>query len=299
MKNQTNEKIAIHVSIVTILGNTLLSLLKFIAGIFGHSSAMLSDAVHSFSDVLSTLVVIVGVKIANKQEDHDHPYGHERMECVAALILAIMLAFTGGAIGYSAIRSISNPNIETMPIPSMLALLAAIISILTKEAMFWYTKFAADKINSGALRADAWHHRSDAFSSIGSLIGIAGAQMGYPILDPIASLVICAFILKVAFDIFLDSINKMVDHSCDENVEENIRECILKNDEVKAIDLLKTRVFGNRIYIDVEIAVDSRITVLASHEIANRVHDQVETEIPLVKHCMVHVNPYLEKAVEL
>lgn len=293
MKNQTNEKIAVHVSIMTIIGNALLSLFKFIAGIFGHSSAMLSDAIHSFSDVLSTLIVIAGVKIANKQADQDHPYGHERMECVAALLLAIMLALTGGTIGYSAIQIIAKQNTQTLPIPTTLALVAAIVSILTKEGMFWYTKIAADKINSGALRADAWHHRSDAFSSIGSLIGIAGAQMGYPLLDPLASIIICAFILKVAYDIFLDSINKMVDHSCDAETEENIRQVILKNKDVKAIDLLKTRIFGNRIYIDVEIAVESTITVLESHEIAKQVHDQVEKEISLVKHCMVHVNPYL------
>lgn len=293
MKNQTNEKIAVRVSIVTIIGNALLSIFKFIAGIFGHSSAMLSDAVHSFSDVISTLIVIAGVKISGKKADQEHPYGHERMECVAALILSVMLAITGGGIGYSACKMIMQQNVETLPIPSQLALVAALVSIITKEGMFWYTKIAADKINSGALRADAWHHRSDAFSSIGSLVGIVGSQLGFPILDPIASIVICLFILKVAYDIFLDSINKMVDHACDQKVEDDIRNLILKNEDVKRIDLLKTRVFGNRIYIDVEIAVDSMITVLASHEIANTVHDQVEKEIPLVKHCMVHVNPYI------
>lgn len=293
MKKQTNESIAVRVSIMTIIGNALLSVFKFIAGIFGHSSAMISDAIHSFSDVLSTLIVIIGVKIANKKEDNEHPYGHERMECVAALILAIMLGITGAGIGISACKMIMYQNIETMPIPSVLALSAAIISILVKEGMFWYTKIAADKINSGALRADAWHHRSDAFSSVGSLIGIAGAQMGYPILDPLASIIICVFILKVAFDIFKDSINKMVDHSCDETFELQVKNIILEDTNVKRIDDLKTRIFGNRIYIDVEIAVDSQITVLASHEIANKVHDKIEKEIPLVKHCMVHVNPYI------
>lgn len=293
MKKQTNESIAVRVSVVTILGNALLSVFKFLAGIFGHSSAMISDAIHSFSDVLSTLIVIIGVKLANKKEDNEHPYGHERMECVAALILAIMLGITGAGIGISACKMIMYQNVETMQIPSVFALSAAIISILVKEGMFWYTKIAADKINSGALRADAWHHRSDAFSSIGSLIGIAGAQMGYPILDPLASIIICVFILKVAFDIFKDSINKMVDHSCDESFELQVKNIILEDTNVKRIDDLKTRIFGNRIYIDVEIAVDSQITVLASHEIANKVHDKIEKEIPLVKHCMVHVNPYI------
>lgn len=287
-----NEQIAMRVSTVTIIGNAALSIFKFLAGIFGHSNAMISDAVHSFSDVLSTVIVMIGVKVSNKEEDASHPYGHERLECVAALILSMMLAVTGLGIGGAAIKIIINQDTSGIQIPSTLALVAAIISIIVKEWMFWYTKIAAKKINSNALLADAWHHRSDALSSIGSFIGIFGAQMGFPLLDPIASLIICLFILKVAFDIFVDSIDKMVDHSCDEKTVEEIHDFVLEDKQVKKIDDLKTRLFGNRIYVDIEIALDGAIALQDAHKIAETTHDRIETQFPLVKHCMVHVNPY-------
>ena len=157
--------------------------------------------------------------------------------------------------------------------------------------MFWYTRAAAKKIDSGALMADAWHHRSDALSSVGSFAGILGARMGYPILDPIASVIICGFILKAAFEIFMDSINKMTDASCDDEVIEKIKNLTLAQNGVIKIDQLKTRLFGDKIYVDVEIQVDGDILLREAHEIAHNVHDAIENNIPKVKHCMVHVNP--------
>ena len=283
--------VANRVSLVTIIGNVVLSVIKLLAGIIAHSSAMISDAVHSASDVFSTFVVIIGIKLASKKPDKEHPYGHERMECVAAIVLAMVLFITGLGIGLEAVKNIIHGNYGDLQVPGVLALIAAIVSILVKEGMYWYTRYYARKIDSSALMADAWHHRSDAFSSIGALIGIGASRLGYPVMDSIASLVIFVFIVKAAFDIFKDAIDKMVDHSCDEEMEKQIYECVMKNENVLGIDLLQTRVFGNKIYVDVEIQADASYTLQKAHDIAEAVHDDIEESFPKVKHIMVHVNP--------
>lgn len=283
--------VANRVSLVTIIGNVVLSVIKLLAGIIAHSSAMISDAVHSASDVFSTFVVIIGIKLASKKPDKEHPYGHERMECVAAIVLAMVLFITGLGIGLEAVKNIIHGNYGDLQVPGVLALIAAIVSIVSKEAMYWYTRHYAKKIDSSALMADAWHHRSDAFSSIGALIGIGASRLGYPVMDSIASLVIFVFIVKAAFDIFKDAIDKMVDHSCDEEIEKQIYECVMKNENVLGIDLLQTRVFGNKIYVDVEIQADASYTLQKAHDIAEAVHDDIEESFPKVKHIMVHVNP--------
>ena len=294
-KNNTNEndfqKVANRVSMITIIGNITLSVIKLIAGIIAHSNAMISDAVHSASDVFSTIVVIIGIKLASKKSDKEHPYGHERLECVAAIVLAIVLFITGLGIGMEALKNIVSGDYENLMVPGILALIAAILSIVAKEGMYWYTRYYAKKIDSSALMADAWHHRSDAFSSIGALIGIGGARLGFPIMDSIASLVIFVFIVKAAFDIFKDAMDKMVDHSCDEAMEKQLRDCIMRNDKVLGLDLLQTRIFGNKIYVDVEIQADGSLTLREGHKIAEAVHDDIERTFPKVKHIMVHVNP--------
>ena len=280
-----------QVSAVTIVWNVILSIFKLIAGIVGHSGAMISDAVHSASDVFSTIIVILGINIASRQSDEDHQYGHDRLECVAAILLAVVLFATGIGIGIGGINRIIAGTAGKDEVPGIIALLAAIASIVVKESMFWYTRSAAKKINSGALMADAWHHRSDALSSVGALIGIGGARLGFPVLDPIASVIICVFIVKAAYDIFKDAIDKMVDKSCDEETEEKMRQLIEKQTGVLKVDVLRTRLFGAKMYVDIEIAADGDITLREGHEIAQVVHDKVEEEFPLVKHCMVHVNP--------
>ena len=285
------QKIANKVSFLTILANTGLSLLKLLAGILAHSSAMISDAIHSASDVFSTIVVIIGIRLASKEPDREHPYGHERLECVAAIVLAIVLLITGLGIGADALGKIMKGNYDNLQTPGVPALIAAILSIAVKEGMYWYTRFYAIKIDSSALMADAWHHRSDAFSSIGALIGIAGARLGYPIMDSVASLVIFLFIVKAAYDIFKDALDKMVDHSCDEETEKAIYACVMKNEKVLGIDLLQTRIFGNKIYVDVEIAADGSYTLREAHTIAEAVHEDIEKNFPKVKHIMIHVNP--------
>lgn len=287
-----DQKIAMRVSTVSIAVNVLLSLLKLIAGIVAHSGAMISDAIHSASDVISTVIVIIGVHLSGKKSDHEHQYGHERLECVSSILLAGLLLATGAGIGINGIEKIiEGTSGKDLMIPGALALIAAVVSILVKEWMFWYTRAAAKKINSGALMADAWHHRSDSLSSIGSFAGILGARLGYPILDPIASVVICLFIAKAAVDIFRDAIDKMVDHSCDESTEKSMKDEIEGIPGVERIDLLKTRLFGSKIYVDIEIAADEDLSLKAAHAIAERVHNTIEEKFENVKHCMVHVNP--------
>lgn len=289
MKN--SEKTAVRVSMVSIIGNLILSVFKLFAGITAHSGAMVSDAVHSASDVFSSIIVIIGVKLSAKASDKEHPYGHERLECVSAIVLAVILLITGLFIGANALRNISAGNFSSLEIPKTLALVSAGISIAVKEAMFWYTRHYAKTLKSDALMADAWHHRSDALSSVGALIGIAGARMGFPVLDPVASLVICLFIAKASVDIFRDATNKMIDRSCDEETENNIRKCVMEQDGVAEIDLLRTRVFGNKIYADIEISANGSMSLNEAHIIAENVHSAVEKRFPDIKHITVHMNP--------
>lgn len=289
MENTSKE--ALRISGVSIVVNLLLSAAKLAAGLLARSGAMVSDAVHSASDVFSTFIVIIGVKLSGKAADRDHPYGHERMECVAAIVLAVVLLVTGLVIGYAGVKRILSADADEMPVPGLLALAAAVVSIGVKEGMFWYTRRYARKLGSSALMADAWHHRSDALSSVGALVGIAGARMGLKLLDPLASVVICAFIAKAAFDIFRDAIDKMVDHSGDPATEAAVRACVEAHDDVRRVDVLRTREFGNRLYVELEIAVDGELTLHEAHAIAEGVHDDVEKAFPQVKHIMVHVNP--------
>ena len=294
MDPKQHEKIAVNVSTVTIIINLVLAGFKFVAGFVAHSGAMISDAVHSASDVLAPFIVILGVKLAGRDADRDHPYGHERLECVAALILGVILAATGFGIGLSGIRKITGG--EELLIPGTLALIAAAVSIVVKEAMFWYTWLAAKKIDSSALKAEAWHHRSDALSSVGSFAGILGARLGFPALDPVASVVICLFILKAAWDILADALGKMTDHACPPALVQEMAESVLSQPGVLGLDTLNTRLFGDRVYVDVEIRADGDLPLKVTHATAQAVHDALEAQFPQVKHCMVHVNPAEESA---
>jgi len=292
--NKDYSQLAIRVTGRTILVNILLSAVKMAAGLIGRSGAMVSDAIHSLSDVLSSLVVILGIRMAHQDSDKEHPYGHERFECVAAIILSVLLFITGIGIGWNGVQKILSGSPGSLEIPHTMALAAAILSILVKEGMYWYTRAAAKKIGSSALMADAWHHRSDALSSIGSFAGILGARLGYPILDPIACVVICIFIVKASIDIFREATCKMTDHACDDTILEELEEVILKQPGVLEIDLLQTRLFGDKFYVDVEISADGHVPLTEAHFIAHQVHDAIEQDFPLVKHCMVHVNPRQE-----
>lgn len=289
------KKIAYKVSFISIIINAFLFVFKFLTGVLAYSSAMISDAVHSFSDVMSTIIVMIGVKLSYKEADLEHPYGHEKIECIAAVILAIILFITGLSIGYTGVINIISKKYEVIPIPGLLALIASIVSILIKETMYWYTRYYAKKIDSQVLMADAWHHRSDSFSSIGSFIGVFASRMGLPIFDSLATIVICVFILKVAFDIFRDSIDRLIDRSCSPQMVKEIEKTILENKKVLAVDSVKTRLFGNKVYADVEIKLDGRKSLLEVHKIAEEVHDYVEYCFPNIKHCMIKINPSYKK----
>lgn len=285
------QKTAMRVSFVSIVANVVLSAFKLVAGLLAHSGAMVSDAVHSASDVFSTFVVMIGIKMSGKDSDKEHPYGHERMECVAAIILATVLCLTGLGIGRSAVMEIAVGGSKTGALPGMLAVIAAIVSIVVKEAMFWYTRYYAKRIDSGALMADAWHHRTDALSSIGALAGILFARHGFPVMDAVASFVICILIVYAAYEIFKDAVDKMIDKACDDETEKEIRDLVLTVDGVLGVDLLRTRVFGNKIYVDLEICADGEKPLKETHQVAENVHDKIEQTFPKVKHIMVHVNP--------
>ena len=287
------KRMANRVSIITIIINLVLSVLKFLVGFFGHSQALISDAIHSASDVVSTVAVMFGINLSDKKSDTSHPYGHERIECIFSIILAMMLFITGVGIGITAIKNIVSG--AEIAIPSKIALIAATVSIAVKEWMYHYTKRAAKKINSSSMLADAWHHRSDALSSVGSLIGVGGALLGFTICEPIASIVICIFIGKASVDIFMDAVNRLIDRSCTDEEIEQIRECVMEIDGVKNIDKLMTRRFGSKIYVDLEISEDADMTLAEAHSIAELVHDNIEEKIPEVKHCMIHVNPITEE----
>lgn len=289
--NQVDKRVQVakRVSIVTVLWNTILSVIKIIVGIFGKSSAIVADGIHSMSDVFTTVIAFVGVQMSAKKADDDHQYGHEKFEPVMSKILATVLIVTALAIGYNGIKSMFSGNLET---PSSLNLWAAGLSIVVKEWMYRYTIKAADQINSSALKADAWHHRTDAFSSIGSLLGVGGALLGFKFLDPLAAVVIAIIIMKVAIEIYLKSVDEVMDKSADEETVQKIRDAVRQVTGVVAIDLLQTRQHASLIYVDIEIGVDGDLTLWKAHEIAEAVHLKVEEQVDHVKHCMVHVNPY-------
>ena len=291
MKNLSKTAQANRVSVLSIAGNMVLTVFKLIVGFVSNSAAMISDAIHSASDVLSTVAVIAGINISAKESDQGHQYGHERIEAVVSMLLAIILFSTGIYIGYCGIVKIFTGEYTSDVMPGTLALVAAVISIITKEAMYQWTKIVAKRIKSTALMADAWHHRSDALSSIGAFVGIFAARNGYPIGDPIASIVICIFIAKAAWDIFFDAVNRLIDRACDEETIEKIRTTIMNEEGVIVIDDLKTRLFGSKIYVDVEIGADGNLSLYDAHAIAQRVHEKIEEQFADVKHIMVHVNP--------
>lgn len=291
-KNPIDESTAIRkMSFVSVAGNAVLSGFKFFAGVTGNSGAMISDSIHSFSDVITTLIAWIGIKASKKEADAAHPYGHERIECIASLLLGIVLLGTGLGVGQVGLENIFSGNYQALAVPSAIALVAAVVSIVSKEAMYWYTRYYANLIHSSAFLADAWHHRSDAFSSIGSLIGIAGAMMGYPVLDSVASVVICLFIVKASYDILKDGVVKLLDTSCGESYDKKMADYISGQEGVVCVDSLRSRMFGNKVYIDLEIQVDGEKSLREAHQVAERIHDDVEKTFPDVKHIMIHLNP--------
>ncbi|MCL2368588.1 MAG: cation diffusion facilitator family transporter [Oscillospiraceae bacterium] len=290
-REKSREQVATFVSGTNIIANLLLSGVQFIVGYLANSHALMSGAVHTVTDAWSSFFVIVGVRLGAKKSDSNHQYGHERFESVAAILYAIFVAVTGILIGWGGVRHILEADMIPLEAPGILALVVAGVTFLVKEGMYWRTRRYAKRINSAVLMADAWHSRTDAFGSLGVFAAILGARMGLPILDPIASLIICVFILKAAVSIFLDAIAKMTDRAADKETETKIRAVVEAYPGVAHLDLLRTRLFGDRVYVDIEIAMDRDLPLHAAHDIAQGVHNAVEAEFPIIKHCMVHMNP--------
>ena len=270
------KRVTMQVSTVGIVCNAALTVFKLVAGIVAHSSAIVADAVHSASDILGSLIVMIGAVFSHKAADASHPYGHEKLECIASILLGNILVLVGAAIGYAGVMKIVRG--ETLAAPGVLALIAAVVSIGVKEGLYWYTIAAAKRIRSVSLKAEAWHHRSDALSSIGSFAGVLGARLGVPI-------------FKVAYGIFHESIDRLVDRACDPDTVAAMRETMQRTPGVVRVDDIKTRLFGSRTYVDAEIAVDGALPLRDAHVIAEAVHHELERDYPDVKHCTVHVNP--------
>jgi len=289
--NETKE--ATRVSVITMIWNTILALGKIMCGLIYNSVAMFSDGIHSASDVLSTLIVIIGFSISKKEADEKHPYGHERFECVAAIILALMLLYLAYDISIRGIDVITGKS--EIVIPAAINLIAALISIVVKEWMYHYTKNVALKLDSGAMLADAWHHRSDALSSIGAFIGIFFARHGFPLMDAIASIIIAVIIIKIALEILIDNLNKMLDVSADKEFVNNIKDEINNYPEVKAIDSFKSRRFGNRINLDITLVLACESSLVEADEICQRIEDDLHLKYAKLKDINMRSIPGCEK----
>lgn len=268
--------------------NFLLGSVKLAAGLWGRSSAMVADAAHSYSDCASTVAVIAGLKMASKSADDDHPYGHEKYELIFANILSILLGLTAVKIGYDALMVIAHGSYQ---VPGLAPLLAAVFSVAVKEVMYRLTLRKAKKIGSVAMEADAWHHRSDALSSVGAFVGILGARLGLPVLDPVTGLLVSILVLKVAIDLYRKSVSGLVDSSTDAETVARIQQLLADIDGIEEVSGLKTRVFGASAYADVTIKVDGTMTVEEGHDIATLAHNKIEANLPKIKHIMVHIEP--------
>lgn len=284
-----------RITIACIIGNIVLTTLKLLAGLFGGSKAMIADSLHSASDIIATSVVLIGIRIAKKPVDKEHPYGHGKVEPIAAAFVGVTLIFAAYMIVKGIVESIVTHSFAT---PTFLALSAAVLSIVVKEAMYRVTYAAGKKIGSESIIADAWHHRSDAFSSIGTFFGILGSMVGkwlnihsFEYLDPIAGAVVACMIFKVAYDILKHSIKGLMDSSPDSPKIKSIREAAVNVDGVISVPSIKARYMGQHLFIDMEIEVDAEITVEAGHHIAAMVRDGVIKNVAEAYEVLVHVEP--------
>ncbi len=283
---------------VTLIGsvvNLILTVGKVIAGVVGHSSAMIADGVHSLSDLATDVIVIVFVKIAGKEKDETHQYGHGKFETFATMIISFALFIVGVGIAWTSAEKIyGSLNGELIAKPGLIALYAALLSIVSKEALFWYTKVEGKKLNSQAMIANAWHHRSDAFSSIGTALGISGAIMlgeKWRILDPLAGVIVSFFILKVAWDIAKPSIDELLDRSLPESTQKEIEQIITDTRGVKSYHGLRTRKIGDYFSVEMHIQVDRNLTVEASHQMATDIENTLRGRFGEKTHVIVHIEP--------
>ena len=294
------EKIIKSNTILTIIANFFLAVIKLIGGIIGLSSVLITDAINSISDIATNLVVFISAKFSKKDKDKDHPYGHDKYDSMVSIFLGMALIITAFEVGKSAFTTLYNLifNDAVIAKPAWYTIVIVAVTLIVKELLYRKTKVDAKKANSQALLAQAWDHRSDTLTSIGALIGILGAMFGIGYLDPIASIFILGFILRLGFKIIKTGVAQVVDASADDEQISDLKKIVLSFDEVISIDEIKTRLFGVKYYVDLEISLDRLLSLEEAHEISERIHDKVEEQLPDVKHCMIHVNPGKEKKEE-
>ncbi|MDY0023871.1 MAG: cation diffusion facilitator family transporter [Candidatus Izemoplasmatales bacterium] len=291
------EKIIKSNTILTIIANFFLAVIKLIGGIIGLSSVLITDAINSISDIATNLVVFISAKFSKKDKDKDHPYGHDKYDSMVSIFLGMALIITAFEVGKSAFTTLYNLifNDAVIAKPAWYTIVIVAVTLIVKELLYRKTKVDAKKANSQALLAQAWDHRSDTLTSIGALIGILGAMFGIGYLDPIASIFILIFILRLGFKIIKTGVSQVVDASADDEQISDLKKIVLGFNEVISIDEIKTRLFGVKYYVDLEISLDGSLSLEEAHEISERIHDKIEDELPDVKHCMIHVNPGKEK----
>ncbi len=299
LTDTVREKKAARVTWVGFFINLVLSAAKIAAGVVGRSSAMIADGIHSLSDFVTDFIVIVFIKISSKNEDSDHPYGHGKYETFATMLISFALFIVAIGIFYSgSVKIYEVLNGRVIERPTYLALVMAAVSIVVKEGLYWYTIIVGRKINSPAVIANGWHHRSDAFSSIGTLIGISGAMFlgeRWRILDPITSVIVGLFIVGVAYKLARPSIQELLEGSLPKEVEQNIAEKIQQTPGVIAFHHLRTRKNGNIFIIDMHIKVDPASSIVEAHDIATHVENRLKAAFGRRTRVNIHIEPYLQK----
>lgn len=294
------EKKAAQVTWVGFFTNLILSAAKIVAGVVGRSSAMVADGIHSLSDFVTDFIVIIFIKISSKNEDSDHPYGHGKFETFATMLISFALFIVAIGIFYSgSVKIYEVLNGRTIERPTYLALVMAAVSIVVKEGLYWYTIIIGRKIDSPAVIANGWHHRSDAFSSIGTLIGISGAMFlgeRWRILDPITSVIVGIFIIGVAYKLARPSIQELLEMSLPQEIEQNIEQKIQATPGVITFHHLRTRKNGNAFIIDMHIKVDARSSIVEAHDIATHVENNLKAAFGKHTQVNVHIEPYQPKA---
>lgn len=289
------EKQIFRTTLVGSVANLLLVVFKFVAGIVGHSAAMIADAVHSLSDFITDIIVIIFVAISGKPEDEDHDYGHGKYETLATAVIGIILFFVGVGIFISGIKAIIGAlQGEPLQTPSLLALITAVISIVVKEVLYRYTVKRGKALGSSSVVANAWHHRSDALSSIGTAIGIGGAIFlgeQWRILDPIAAVIVSLFIIKVAVELFKPCIEELLERSLPAEMEQKILDIILSTPQVSSPHHLRTRRIGSYIAIEVHIRMDGQRSLSEAHQVASDIERRLKAEFGESTHIGIHMEP--------
>ena len=275
--------------------NFLQTVIKISFGILGQSAALIADGIHSLSDLLSDLLVIIAVKLGSREADYEHPYGHRRFETIATVILGVSLVVIGGGITWSVMNRMAHP--EHLPVPNLIGMGIAALSIFINEGLYQYTKRIARKTRSKLLLANAWHQRSDAISSIVVLFGIGAVILGYPLADAIAAIVVALMVAKIGLNLVLESIKELVDTSLPPKLVAEIRKAIMSIDGVEGIHLLRTRQMGEDALIDAHIIVDPRITVSEGHSIGDTVRDELISRFDDIMDVLVHVDPEDDEAL--